>query len=264
LNKKYAACLAAIIWLTLKEMNETEQLLHWIYVGLLTLSGIAFYIKSNDPKGIPQYKYTIHIFIVLWSALLYSALAMNQGTIIFNGQEVHYARYLDWVVTTPLLLLSLALTGKLLTRKEGWLIGSMMGTQVIMILTGLAAELSSPGFSQYFWYGLGCVALVVVLYIFWGPLLGIAKTQGRAIERVYTKSATFLSIQWVLYPLLWIIGQPGLQLIGSFWTTVGFLILPIISKAGFGFYNLGLLRNLQDTDKPAPKPAHPAPPRPAY
>ncbi|CAN5908207.1 bacteriorhodopsin [soil metagenome] len=249
-------------------MNETEQLLHWVYVALLTVSGVVFYLKSKDPKGIPQYKYTIHMFIVFWSALAYAALAMNQGSVNFNGQQVHFARYVDWVVTTPLLLLSLTMTGKLITRKEGWLIATLMGTQAIMILTGLVAELSSPGFSQYFWYTMGCIALVIVLYIFWGPLLAIAKTQGEGIERVYAKSATFLTVQWILYPLVWLIGTPGLQLIGPFWTTVGFLVLPVISKAGFGFYNLSLLRNLEEHDKPAPKPVHPAPPhgkaRPAY
>jgi bacteriorhodopsin len=240
-------------------MTETEQLLHWIYVILLTISGVVFYLKSRDPKGIPMYKYTIHMFIVFWSAIVYSALALGQGTVIFNGQQVHYARYVDWVVTTPLLLLSLTMTGKLITRKEGWLIATLMGSQAIMILTGLAAELAPPDFTQYYWYGLGCIALVVVLYLFWGPLQEIAKTQGEGIEEVYNKSAVFLTVQWILYPVVWLIGQPGLQLLNPFWTTVGFIILPIISKAGFGFFNLGLLRGLEERYKPAPKPAHPHP-----
>ncbi|MBC5991947.1 bacteriorhodopsin [Pontibacter sp. SD6] len=123
-------------------MNETEVLLHWAYVAIMLVSGIAFYLLSKNPKDVPYYKYTIHIFIVTWSALAYTALALNQGTIEVGGQQVHFARYLDWVITTPLLLLSLALTGKLITRKEGWLIGTMMGTQAIMILTGLVADLS--------------------------------------------------------------------------------------------------------------------------
>jgi bacteriorhodopsin len=238
-------------------MNETEVLLHWAYVAIMILSGIAFYILSKNPRGVPYYKYTIHIFIVTWSALAYTALALNQGTIEIGGQQVHFARYIDWVVTTPLLLLSLALTGKLVTRKEGWLIGTMMGTQAIMILTGLIADLSVDQTRQYFWYTVGCIALLVVFYIFWGPLYAIAKTQGENITRVYRASALFLTIQWLLYPIVWLVGDTGMKLLGPFATTVLFLIIPIVSKAGFGFFNLAKLRDLPSEDKPAPKPPHP-------
>jgi bacteriorhodopsin len=242
------------------DMDSFEVMLHWVYVAIMVISGISFYVMSQDTKGIPYYKYTIHIFIVIWSALGYSALALNQGTIVVNDQVVHYARYLDWIVTTPLLLLSLCLTAKLITRNEGWLIGSMMGAQVIMIITGLIAELSSITAYQYFWYIIGCIALFVVLYIMWKPLLAISKTQGKGIEKVYIASASYLTIQWLLYPIAWIIGQPGMQLIDSFTTTLLFLILPVISKAGFGFFNLIKLRNLESIYKPQPKPPHPAQP----
>jgi bacteriorhodopsin len=241
-------------------MNEIEVTLHWIYVGIMVLSGISFYVLGKDSKGIPYYKYTIHMFIVFWSALGYSALALNQGTIVIFDQVVHYARYLDWVVTTPLLLLSLCLTAKLTTRNEGWLIGTMIGAQVIMIVTGLVAELSATPAYQYFWYIIGCIALVVVLYVMWKPLLEISKTQGAGIEKVYIASAVYLTVQWILYPVVWLIGQPGLQIFDSFTTTILFLILPVVSKAGFGFFNLIKLRNLDPKYKPQPKPPHPSKP----
>jgi bacteriorhodopsin len=243
-------------------MTELEVLLHWVYVAIMVGSGISFYVMSKKPRKIPYYKYTIHIFIVIWSALGYSALALNQGTIVVFDQVVHYARYLDWIVTTPLLLLSLCLTAKLTTRNEEWLIGTLLGTQVIMIVTGLVAELSANPTYQYFWYIIGCIALVVILYIMWNPLLRISKTQGKGIEKVYVASAVYLSVQWVLYPIVWLIGQPGIQAIDSFTTTLLFLILPVVSKAGFGFFNLIKLRNLDDKYKPAPKPPHPS--KPSY
>ena len=93
-------------------MTPTELLLHWIYVCIMFGSAIAFYILSRNDKGVPQYKYLIHLFIVVWSGLAYSSLALDRGYTIVNEQKVHYARYIDWVVSTPLLLLSLTLTGK--------------------------------------------------------------------------------------------------------------------------------------------------------
>jgi bacteriorhodopsin len=137
----------------------------------------------------------------------------------------------------------LNLTGKYTIPLEGTLTSALLGTQAIMIITGLIAELS-PEDSKWFWYGAGCVALLVVLYLFWNPLMAKARSQGPEIERVYRKSALFLTIQWLAYPTVWALGSMGLDLLDSTTTTVLFIILPIISKAGFGFFNLMLLRQL--------------------
>ena len=82
-------------------MQSIESNLHWLYVIVMFSSALAFIIMSRRP-----------VFVVVWSGLAYSAIALGQGKIQIGGDEVVYARYLDWVVTTPLLLLSLNLTGK--------------------------------------------------------------------------------------------------------------------------------------------------------
>lgn len=224
-------------------MTYLESLLHWVYVAVMAASAIAFLLMSRNPKGVPPYKYLIHTFVVIWSGLAYASLAMGQGQTEVLGQTVYYARYIDWVVTTPLLLLSLVLTGKYFIDVEGTITGGLLGSQVIMILTGLVAELS-PERPRWFWYLSGCVALVVVLRIFWGPLHEKAKSQGTAITNVYRGSAVFLTVQWLLYPTVWALGTPGLGLLSSFTTTALLILLPIVSKSGFAFYNLSKLRNL--------------------
>ncbi|MCU0354112.1 MAG: bacteriorhodopsin [Cytophagales bacterium] len=226
-------------------MTVFEQNLHWFYVVVMFASAVALFAMSRNAKGVPDYKYAIHIFVVVWSGLAYSALAMNQGWTMVAGQQVLYARYIDWVVTTPLLLLSLTLTGKYFVDVKGGITAALLGTQAIMIITGLVAELSAEPSVQYFWYIAGCVALAMVLYLFWGPLYDKAKSQEGGITEVYRKSATFLTVQWLLYPVAWIIGTPGLGWLDSTTTTILFIILPIISKAGFAFFNLGLLRKME-------------------
>jgi bacteriorhodopsin len=124
---------------------------------------------------------------------------------------------------------------------EGTVTGALLGTQAIMIITGLVAELS-PDDVKWFWYTAGCIALVVVLYLMWQPLQQKANSQNRYIASVYRKSAFFLTIQWLAYPLVWAVGSMGLGLLDKTTTTVLFILLPIVSKSGFGFFNLFLLR----------------------
>jgi|GEM_PF-4223818 len=90
--------------------------------------------------------------------------------------------------------------------------------------------------------------------MFWGPLYAKAAGQHPEIERVYRGSAVFLTVQWLLYPTVWALGTPGLELLGPLLTTFLLILLPIISKAGFAFYNLGKLRALPDHLHPKEEP----------
>ncbi|PPK85422.1 bacteriorhodopsin [Neolewinella xylanilytica] len=226
-------------------MTETNILLHWAYVAVMAASAIAILSMARNPKGVPQYKYLIHAFVVIWSGLVYSAIAFGQGTVEVGGETVYFARYLDWVISTPLLLLSLVLTGKYTLKLEGSITAGLLGSQVIMILTGLVADLS-PSANRWFWYIAGCVALLVVFRLMWRELYAKAKIQGPELTAAYKASAVFLSVQWLLYPLAWALGTPGLGVFDPLLTSVLFIVLPIVSKAGFAFYNLSKLRALPD------------------
>ena len=50
-------------------MDATDVLLHWLYVAVMAGSAIAILLMARKPKGVPQYKYTIHAFVVIWSGL---------------------------------------------------------------------------------------------------------------------------------------------------------------------------------------------------
>jgi bacteriorhodopsin len=63
--------------------------------------------------------------------------------------------------------------------------------------------------------------------------------------KVYRRLALYLTVQWLAYPLVWLIGRPGLGLIGPTVSAALFIVLPIISKAGFGFYHLSRLRDME-------------------
>ena len=88
------------------------------------------------------------------------------------------------------------------------------------------------------------MALLVVYRLMWKELYAKAKIQGPELTAAYRASAVYLSVQWLLYPLVWALGTPGLGVFNPLLTSVLFIILPIVSKAGFAFYNLAKLRAL--------------------
>lgn len=222
---------------------ELEPLVYWIYIAAMASGAITFAAWSTDPRGVPKYKYLIAIFIMIWSGTAHLGMAFDQGKLLIAGQMTYYARYLDWLVTTPLLLLSLCLTAMHTRTKDKTLISGIIGTGIFMILTGMIADLS-PYPTRFVWYGLGVAALVVLLWAIWWPLRATAESQVSELTSVYRRVAGTLSVLWIGYPVVWLLGPSGLGVFAQFWDILLFIVLSVLSTVGWIVFDLYSLRNL--------------------
>ncbi|MEC3884220.1 lactococcin [Halobacillus litoralis] len=225
-------------------MSDYIVSLHWIYTFVMLAGALTFLYLSRNPRGVPKYEYVIAIIIPSWSGAAYLSIALGQGLLEQPDKTVYFARYLDWVVTTPLLLLALALTAMFYEKKKDKaLIAALIAADVFMILTGLIADFSSETI-KYIWYVLGVVALVIILYIIWYPLRKIAIKGGVELKKHYQRTAAYLTAFWVCYPTAWIIGPSGVGWTQQATEITAFIILPILSKVGFSLLDVGGLRRL--------------------
>ena len=221
-----------------------DAVLYTVYVASMAAGALLFVSWSRDPKGLPQWEYIVAAFIPVWSGLAYLAMGLGLGMAEVDGHTVYWARYADWVVTTPLLLAALwmtATTGVRKSKRAPTLV-TLVAADIVMILCGLVADLSESDAARFTFYAIGVAALGVVFSTVWGPLRRIAGDGGPEIGRIYTTVATYLTIFWIGYPLTWILGPSGLGLVPQSVDTALFVLLPILSKVGYGALNLSLLR----------------------
>ncbi|WP_345239215.1 bacteriorhodopsin [Pontibacillus salipaludis] len=218
--------------------------MHWAYFAIMMIGAIYFYFLSRNPQGVPSYEYVLAITIPAWSGVAYLSIALGQGLLEEAEKTIYFARYLDWVITTPLLLLALGLTAMIEHKKKNIaLLFSLVVADVFMILTGLIADFSD-GAVKYIWYVLGVLALCLILYIIWYPLKRMADHTGEELSRHYKRIALYLTVFWVLYPTAWILGSSGLDVTQETMEILAFIILPIFSKIGFSILDLYGLRRL--------------------
>lgn len=223
---------------------DLQALFHWAYVVTMALGALYFISLGTNPRGVHQYEYLIATFIPIWSGLAYMAMALDQGKVEVAGQITHYARYIDWIVTTPLLLLSLSLTAMYFIVKDWILIASLMATQVIVIMSGLVADLSTTDETRFLWYTCGVVAFLVVLWGIWVPLRAKTRGQGVELSRLYDRLLIYFTVLWISYPITWLIGPSGLGWVNQTIETLLFCVLPFFSKVGFSYLDLNGLRRL--------------------
>jgi bacteriorhodopsin len=229
---------------------DWQNIFHWLYVAGMAIGAIYFISLGKNPHGVPRYEYLVAAFIPIWSGLAYLAMTLphgelEQGKIEVAGQIAHFARYGDWVVTTPLLLLSLSWTAMHRLDKKDWtLIAALMGTQVIVVVCGLIADLSNIPWVRYLWYINGVVAFAIVLWGIWVPLRAKTRSQGADLSSFYNKITTYFTVLWICYPTVWILGPSGFRIINQTVETFLFCLIPFFSKVGFSYLDLNGLRNL--------------------
>lgn len=184
-------------------------------------------------------------FVCAIAACAYFAMARDQGIHSFvdnAGVErtVYYARYLDWVLTTPLLLVGLVtvalprLTSTLGSRDRAGLIGAVVGADVLMIVTGLIAALSKDTTTRWIWYVISCVAFLIVLYLVAGPIRAAAAQRSAGHAALYTRLLGLLTVLWFIYPIVWAIGTEGAGIVGLNSEIAIFAVIDLLAKVGFG------------------------------
>ncbi|EHK01205.1 rhodopsin [Candidatus Haloredivivus sp. G17] len=164
-----------------------------------------------------------------------------------NGTALSdFGWYMDWMISTPLILLALGLTA-MHGRETRWdLLGALMGLQFMLVITGIISQES--GMTYAYW--IGNALLLGVFYLVWGPLREMAKETSDVLARSYTTLSAYISVFFVLYPTVWYLSETiypaGPGIFGAFETSVAFVILPFFCKQAYGFLDMYLIHEAEE------------------
>jgi bacteriorhodopsin len=220
---------------------QSEQI--WLWLGTAgMLLGMLYFIargwgEQNERR---QEFYIVTIFITAIAFVNYLSMALGFGltTVNVGGEElpIYWARYTDWFFTTPLLLIDLGLLAGA-NRNE---LASLVGLDMLMIGTGALATLAggegvfSAEARRLIWWGVSTGFLLVLLYMLYGTLGDKAAQLPEAAASKFSTLRTLIVVIWLVYPVWWLVGTEGLQLVDLYIETLGFAILDVTAKVGFG------------------------------
>jgi len=209
----------------------------WVSVYVLSafLSAGVFLGLRYFWSEVPLKFNLIHFFVVTWSGIMY----LN---FLGSSPLSDFAWYADWIISTPLILLALGLTAMKDSETRWDLIFTVMSLQFMLVITGVISQVT--GSSYAFW--IGCAFLLGVIYILWRPFRQMAFSTSETLGRSYSLLAGYISVLFVLYPVIWYIGSPGpLNVLDSGQTSIAFVVLPFMCKQLYGFLDLYLLHRYE-------------------
>ena len=152
-----------------------------------------FYLERNDLKPELRSVATYAAVITFVAAIMYYVM---KDVVKFPGGEITAAdidatlplRYIDWLITTPLLLVSFTLVVAMAGPLKKGMVTKLIIADIIMIVTGYLGEIGEPGSAQNYIFFI--VSTVVAQ-----PALGMV---GVALGHILATAAGVLYFLWYL------------------------------------------------------------------
>ena len=189
------------------------------YKTALTLSGLVCLIT------------TYHYLRIFES--FNSAYVLKDGLVMQTGMQFNNAyRYVDWLLTVPLLLLEFVLVLRLPhaeTYKKG--LGLTLAA-AFMVILGYPGETLTVGFAKVIWWVLAMIPFSYILYEMIKGVGASIKTQPLVVQPLFKKTRLLIILSWSFYPLVYILPLFGLSAFVSI--QVGFTVVDIVAKSVFG------------------------------
>lgn len=214
------------------------------YKTALTITGLVTAIAAY------------HYFRIFesWS----SAYSLTNGVLNASGVAFNDAyRYVDWLLTVPLLLIELVLVMRL-SQSETVSKATRLGfAAALMIILGYPGEIATDNATRALW---GTLSTIPFLYVVWELFRGLGDAIARqpASARGLIKQARLLTFaSWGFYPIVYMI--PYTSLSGGAVETgvqIGYTIADLVAKVGVGIlvYLIAVRKSAAEYGEPG-KPA---------
>ncbi|CAO2657342.1 Nn.00g034680.m01.CDS01 [Neocucurbitaria sp. VM-36] len=233
----------------------------WVVFVLMIIASAAFTALSWKVPVSKRLYHVITTLITITAAISYFAMASGHGVSVKKitirhqhdhvpdtfehvHRQVFWARYVDWSLTTPLLLLDLGL----LAGMSGAHIFMAIAADLIMILTGLFAAFGSEGTPQKWgWYTIACIAYIFVI---WHLALNggaNATAKGPKLRSFFIAIAGYTLVLWTAYPIVWGLAD-GSRKVGVDGEIIAYAVLDVLAKGVFGAWLLITHANLRESE----------------
>lgn len=178
------------------------------------------------------------------------------GTYAATGKPFNDAyRYVDWLLTVPLLLVELVAVMQLKGKESEGTLGKLAIAAFLMIALGYPGEIIKDDMTMRgIWGALSSIPFAYILYVLWVKL-GEALTKESDRVQVLVKNTRLLLLAtWGFYPITYMLPMFGIQVESAVvGVQVGYAIADVLAKAGYGVMIYAIARAKSEADGSLPE-----------
>jgi len=188
--------------LTLKA-DDYVGISFWLISMALVASTAFFFLETQRVAGKWKTSLTVSGLVTLVAAVHYFYM---RDVWVMTGETPTVYRYIDWLITVPLLMVEFYLILRAITAVSGGVFWRLMIGTLVMLVGGYAGEI---GYINA-WAGfiIGMLGWAYILYeIFAGEASRVAAEKAPAsVQSAFSTMRWIVTIGWAIYPLGYFMG----------------------------------------------------------
>ena len=204
----------------------------WLISMALVAATAFFFLERDRVSSKWKTSLTVSGLVTLIAAVHYFYM---RDVWVASGTSPTEFRYIDWLLTVPLLMVEFYLIMSAVGKVPGRVFWHLLVGSTLMLLFGYAGETGMMGVGLAFW-----LAMAAWIYIIWYIIKGEASQINASlananVQKAY-KAMTFLvTVGWAIYPLGYFLGYMGggadagtmniIYNLADFWNKIGFGIV---------------------------------------
>ncbi|KAL1961642.1 hypothetical protein VTN77DRAFT_1357 [Rasamsonia byssochlamydoides] len=221
----------------------------WVVVVLMGISSLCFYVLASRVQVHKRLFHILTSLITTISFLAYLAMATGDGIawkyactheyhrhVPDTKQEylrqVFWARYVNWILTNPLIIINLALVSGM----NGASLLVAISADLIMFVSGLIATFARHE-RLWVWYTISCISYLTVIYQVGFNGSRASTQRNQQTQRFFGSFSGATLLVMALYPII-LAASPLAHRLTLDSETIVWAILDILTQAVFGFWLL--------------------------
>jgi len=212
------------------------------------MGATTVFLFLNQSQIDPKYKTAVSISGIVTLIAMYhylrifsswdSAYSVLDKVVSVTGRPFNDAyRYVDWLLTVPLLVTELILVMRLPGNEGTTKATRLAFLAVVMVLLGYPGEISAVASTRWLWWSLSMIPFLIIQFELFVGLKDAIAAQPPTARSLVSAARYIVVVTWLFYPVVFILPMLGLS--GSNATVaiqVGYSIADVLAKAAFGIF----------------------------
>lgn len=219
--------------------------------AIAVMGAATIFLFLGRSQVAPQYKTAVTISGIVTLIAFYhywrifdswhNAFSLTKAGLEATATKFNDAyRYVDWLLTVPLLLIELILVMRL-SREETVARGQKLAfAAALMILLGYPGEIASDPGTKAKWWILSMLPFIYIVMNLFSGLSKAINSQPESVRELIVTARNLTVVSWCFYPVVYLLYfLPGTNAGSAEVTTyiqVGYTIADILAKAVFGVF----------------------------
>ena len=236
------------------DSNQWNLVYNVFSFGLISMLACTIYTLVSQQRVLPKYRNALVMSSMVTFIAGYHYLrifdsfkhASANGMVKLDGSQDAFNeayRYVDWLLTVPLLLVEVVAVLALTSEVSRSLIMRLVPASAAMIALGYPGEISSDQNTQVLYGVLSTIPFLYILYVLFVELGKSLERQPAGVAETVGRLRLLLIATWGVYPIAYIFNIVGDASSSSFVTVqVGYTVADVLAKCVFGLTILKIAR----------------------